>query len=99
MFGAEVTSAIVVPFVAIGAVLAIPVRTDLFYPVSADSGRQVIIGNFYPGAVMVAGTMPAVAVVEIKEIRHENNVIGSIRADIKAKPGWSHKKGRHLEID
>ena len=86
MIRAEVASSIVIPVSAIYMILAVSMRADLFDPVLADSRRQIPIMDFNPWPIMMPGTMPAVAIVEIVIIRAENDVVGGVYSDIETKP-------------
>jgi hypothetical protein len=50
----EVTSAVMIPISAIDAVLPVTEGTDLFDAVFPDARRKLAIGNFNPGAVVMA---------------------------------------------
>jgi len=97
--GAKVLPAILVPVIAIHAILPVAIRADLLDPVPADVRRQLPIGDFSPGTVIVPGTMPAVAVVQIVIIRAEDDVIGGVYTDIKAESRWGDKVRCHIETD
>jgi hypothetical protein len=56
--------------------------------VLADTRRKLAIRDLNPGAVVMAGTMPAVSIVQIVIIGTEDNVIGCVDTHIKPQPGW-----------
>ena len=99
MVGAEVFPAEMFPVTAVAAILPISIGTDLFYPAVANTVGKAAIWDFNPRAVVMMGTVPAVAVVQIVIIRAEYDVIGGVYADIKTECGGGDKKRRHFETD
>jgi len=91
MVGAEVASAVVVPVSAIHVILPVAIRADLFDPVPPDAGRQLPVGDFDPWTVVMPGTMPAVAIVQVIKIRGEDDVIGGVHSDVKTESGGGDK--------
>jgi hypothetical protein len=99
MAGPEVTSAVVIPVIAVDAILLVTVGADLLDTMLADTRWQLAIGDLDPGAVVVARTMPTVAIVQIVEIRAEDDIVGCIDPDIEPQPGRRKKVRFHFKKD
>ena len=97
MFRPEVASAIMIPLAAIHAIFPVTIRTNFFDAVLTDTRRQQTIGDFIPGTVVMVGTMPAVAIVQIIIVRAEDDVIGRIHSHIKTQTGGRNKEWCHIK--